>query len=105
MGAVPDLEQAFVERMTDEDHVVRAEAARALGTCRSQAALEALGEARTDRSLVVREAVEESLELLQSCPTEPMPKSGAKWGAKALVIPDVSLPPIPGVLPPAQPLS
>lgn len=102
MDAVSDLEQAFIERLGDEDHVVRAEAARALGTCRSQASLEALGAARADRSLVVREAADESLERLQTAPTEPMPKGGWKWKSTAAVIPDLSLPPVPGVPPSVQ---
>jgi HEAT repeat protein len=61
MKAIPDLEQALIDRLADEDHVVRAEAARALAVCNSPAVREALVKARADRSLVVREAAEESL--------------------------------------------
>ncbi len=65
MGAIRDLEQALIERLADEDHVVRAEAARALVRCNSSAVHDALIAARADRSLVVREAAEESLTRLQ----------------------------------------
>jgi HEAT repeat protein len=66
MGACGDLEQVLIERLADEDHVVRAEAARALGTCNTPLTREALNAARGDRSLVVREAAEESLERLRT---------------------------------------
>jgi HEAT repeat protein len=66
MGAVADLEPMLIDRLTDEDHVVRAEAARALGACRTTGAREALIAARGDRSLVVREAATEGLERLRT---------------------------------------
>jgi HEAT repeat protein len=65
MGAAVDVEPQLLERLGDEDHVVRAEAARALGRCNTPAAWHALGEACRDRSVVVQEAAEESLMHLQ----------------------------------------
>ena len=65
MGAIGDLEPVVIDRLADEDHVVRAEAARALAACNTPAVREALDAARGDRSLVVREAAEESLVRLQ----------------------------------------
>src|SRR5207302_8527770 len=73
MGAVPDLQHEFIERLADEDHLVRAEAARALGNCHTGTVVDALREARADRSLVVREAAEESLERLILNPPAPSP--------------------------------
>jgi HEAT repeat protein len=61
MGAVEHVEAEMIERLKDEDHVVRAEAARALGSCNTPAAIQALTEARADRSVAVVEAVQESL--------------------------------------------
>ncbi len=55
-GSVIDL------LLGDEDHVVRIEAARALGGSRTAAAQGALGEALADRSVMVQEAAQESLE-------------------------------------------
>jgi HEAT repeat protein len=66
MNAVPDLEVDLIQRLTDEDHLVRAEVARALRACNTAATIAALEVARSDRSLVVREAAEESLDRLCS---------------------------------------
>ena len=65
MGAAVDVEEQLVQRLADEDHVVRAEAARALGDCNTPAAWDALADACGDRSIVVQEAAEESLLRLQ----------------------------------------
>jgi HEAT repeat protein len=65
MGAVADVEVQVVGRLADEDHVVRAEAARALGTCNTPSAWQALADACADRSVVVQEMAEESLIRLQ----------------------------------------
>jgi hypothetical protein len=71
MGAIADLEPALIERLADEDHVVRAEVARALAACHTPAVREALNAARGDRSLVVREAAEESLARIERNESEP----------------------------------
>jgi len=56
------LEQQIARLLDDEDHLVRVEAALALGQCDSETSLEALHDALDDRSASVREAVQESLE-------------------------------------------
>jgi HEAT repeat protein len=60
---VAEVEDAILSQMTDEDHMVRAEAAAALGMSSSQAAREALSEALGDRSPAVQDAVHKSLRL------------------------------------------
>jgi HEAT repeat protein len=64
MRAVAELESPIVALLSDEDHLVRGEAAQALGECNTPMAREALGEALLDRSIVVREAAERSLQNL-----------------------------------------
>jgi HEAT repeat protein len=93
MGAIADLEPALIERLADEDHVVRAEVARALATCHTPAVRDALIEARGDRSLVVREAAEESLARLESHRGEP--ESDAYQGTSPP--PLTAIPPLPVV--------
>jgi HEAT repeats len=105
MGAVPDLEHEFIERLADEDHLVRAEAARALGHCHTGTVVDALREARADRSLVVREAAEESLEQLMLNPPLPslprantaaVPGHSGDWiGAPIAPIPPLPVVPSP----------
>ncbi len=62
MNVVPDLENAIIERLSDEDHLVRAEAAKALAVCKSAKAQSALRRALSDRSIAVQEAAEWSLQ-------------------------------------------
>ncbi len=85
LGAVRDLEEVFIRTLEDEDHVIRAEAARALGNCRSQTALEALAAARADRSLAVREAAEESLERLSRPESTEI---GRVFSSKGIILPE-----------------
>ncbi|HEY2883402.1 MAG TPA: HEAT repeat domain-containing protein, partial [Pirellulales bacterium] len=61
MQLVTRLEGAIIERLADEDHLVRAEAAKALGQARSPKARQALQAALDDRSVIVQEAAEQSL--------------------------------------------
>lgn len=70
MGAVPSLERPLLDRLADEDHLVRAEAARALVQCPSPAVRESLVAACGDRSVIVQEAAEESLRLLKQASAE-----------------------------------
>lgn len=62
IDAVLQLEEVIVGLLRDEDHLVRAEAALALGQCESLSSLHALREAQHDRSASVREAVNKSLQ-------------------------------------------
>jgi len=86
MEAAPDMERQLIERLGDEDHVVRAEAARVLAACKTPAAHQALVDACGDRSVIVQEAAEESLRQLQHAATRPSP---SPW----------QLPPEPGPTP------
>ena len=62
MGAVPELEAQIALLLQDEDHRVRIAAARALADSRSQPTWQALRDALFDRSLVVRDEAEKSLQ-------------------------------------------
>jgi len=61
-----DMEDAVVPLLSDEDHLVRAQAATALARCPSETAREALAGALSDRSPVVQEAARTSLRLHQA---------------------------------------
>jgi HEAT repeat protein len=61
MDAVAEIEPLVVELLQDEDHLIRAEAAAALASSRSEESLHALEELLGDRSLVVQEAAQKSL--------------------------------------------
>ena len=64
MDAVHHLEPLIIALLKDDDHFVRAEAARTLAYCGSVVAQQALRESLLDRSVVVREAAEQSLRKL-----------------------------------------
>ncbi len=75
MNLVSRVEQRLHELLTDEDHFVRAEAARVLAGCNTPATREALEIALGDRSVTVREAVKASLLALDR--DEPPPQQSA----------------------------
>jgi len=56
------VESSLLRLLGDEDHLVRAEVAAALGQCRSPASHDALWEASRDRSVIVQEAARKSLQ-------------------------------------------
>ncbi|REJ65229.1 MAG: hypothetical protein DWQ31_19005 [Planctomycetota bacterium] len=62
MGMVVRLESEVIGLLGDDEHLVRVEAARALGGCQSEAAIEALRDCLADRSVAVQEAAEFSLQ-------------------------------------------
>ncbi len=64
MGAVADVEDAIAQLLNDEDHMVRIAAASALGAGKSVVTWEALRDALLDRSYLVKEAAEKSLEVI-----------------------------------------
>jgi HEAT repeat protein len=68
MGVIVEIRDTIIDLLSDEDHLVRAEAARALGHCPHPAARAALREAIHDRSVPVQEAVMQSLERLDAPP-------------------------------------
>jgi HEAT repeat protein len=61
LDAVAELEQTIIRLIDDEDHMVRAASATALGDVGSEASRQALERARRDRSKPVQEAAERSL--------------------------------------------
>jgi len=61
IGAVKPVEETILGLLRDDDHIVRAEAARALGRAESAASLKALQEALQDRSAAVEDAARESI--------------------------------------------
>ncbi len=64
MGMVSSLEQRLIELLSDDDHIVRVAAATALADCKSVPSWEALRDALLDRSYVVKEAAEGSLQYI-----------------------------------------
>jgi HEAT repeat protein len=61
MGLARDLEHAIIERLSDDDHMVRVAAAEILAQCDTMPTWDALRDALLDRSVVVQEAAEQSL--------------------------------------------
>lgn len=61
MGLVRDLEQYIIKLLSDDDHMVRIAAAKALAECDTMPSWDALREALLDRSVIVKEAAEQSL--------------------------------------------
>ncbi len=64
IGAAADLESQIIELLVDDDHFVRAEAARALAFVDTPAVRAVLRELLLDRSISVQEAAEDSLQRL-----------------------------------------
>jgi hypothetical protein len=83
LGMVTQVEDAVLAQLQDEDHLVRAEAAAALGEPLSQAAREALTEALDDRSPAVRNAAMRSLGLNRQAATSSAPPPAAEYPAGA----------------------
>jgi hypothetical protein len=61
MGVPGRIEPRVIELLQDEDHLVRARAAAALGLCSSESSHRALHDALADRSYAVQEAAQKSL--------------------------------------------
>ncbi len=89
MNLVEALEQSVLERLSDEDHLVRVEAARALALSNTELSRQALHEALADRSIAVQEAAESSLQLL----SQQTPKPAASPPVDTLA-PQPPLPPV-----------
>lgn len=83
MDLVFTLEEALIAKLEDDDHIVRAEAARALAACDTDATQAALETALSDRSTAVQEAAEGSLRELANAPPPqpPLPP----WEEEAIV--------------------
>ena len=76
MGAVGDVEAAIIDLLSDDDHVIRSEAVRALGHSNTPTSRQALREALLDRSIVVQESAERSLRQLGNQPPALEPVEG-----------------------------
>ena len=89
IDAVEGVEGAVIEMLQDEDHLVRMEAAVTLGKSVSPASVAALTEALNDKSEVVRQAAQRSLqEAIQARPHRPQdPTAGTEAHARHLVHP------------------
>lgn len=61
MGVISEVEEAVIKLLSDDDHMVRIAAAKALAECESMPSWEALRDALLDRSVIVQEAAEQSL--------------------------------------------
>jgi len=61
MGLVREMEPLVIKRLSDDDHMVRMVAAKALADCDTMPTWEALRDALFDRSVIVQEAAERSL--------------------------------------------
>ncbi len=66
MGVISEIEDKVIESVSDSDHMVRVAAAEALAECKSIPSWEALRDAMFDRSVVVQEAAEGSLQRISS---------------------------------------
>jgi HEAT repeat protein len=73
---VQELESAIIERLADEDHLVRAEAAKALAQTTSDASKSALSAALNDPSILVQEAAQRSLHHRAATRIAPPPLGG-----------------------------
>ena len=76
MTAVSDCEPCLIAILLDDDHVIRAAAADALVHSPSVASRNALRDAILDRSLIVREAAEHTLQAFAEYETLPSSASG-----------------------------
>ncbi|MGC4006721.1 MAG: HEAT repeat domain-containing protein [Pirellulales bacterium] len=83
LDVVYAMEEALIGLIDDEDHVVRAEAVRALGRCDTETARFALERAKADRSAIVQEAAEQSLDELAAAPPPCVPPLPWETGALA----------------------
>jgi HEAT repeat protein len=80
VGVAPWVETEVIVLLGDEDHVVRSEAAAALGACRSPTASAALHSALVDRSQIVREAAAAALEQVQKPVVDDAPALSGEGG-------------------------
>ena len=62
MGVSQEMEQEIIRTLSDDDHIVRIAAAKVLADCRTMPSWEALRDALLDRSALVQETAEQSLE-------------------------------------------
>ena len=80
MDLVPRISEALIERLRDEDHLVRASAANVLRECNRNDVRTALRDATQDRSLAVQNAARASLESMPPFPPMPQPNGNQPLG-------------------------
>jgi HEAT repeat protein len=66
MGMAHDVEKTLIGLLSDEDHMVRRATAKILADCKSMPTWEALRDAVFDRSVIVQEAAERSMEQISN---------------------------------------
>jgi HEAT repeat protein len=93
--AVQDVEALVIELLSDSDHFVRAEAAKALAESSSSDARLALRQALLDPSVMVRETAEQSLQRIAAALAAPQPAPRSKTDTQPIVPPLV--PPVPSL--------
>jgi HEAT repeat protein len=81
LDLAPVLEDALMELLADEDHLIRVEAARTLARCNSEEVREALRRAASDSSVAVQEAATKSLREIAL--RNPPPPDAVKTGVAA----------------------
>lgn len=89
MGMVRIVEKAVIARLSDDDHMVRIAAAKALAECDTMPSWEALRDAMLDKSVIVQEAAEASLmRITQSlaCNQAEEDDQGSETGTKQEVL-------------------
>jgi len=82
VGAVAELEPVVITLLNDDDHTVRIAAAESLAAAKSVPSWNALCEAMFDRSVIVREAAERSIEMLGHSIREEMEKQQKETAGK-----------------------
>ncbi len=92
VSKVSKLEQRIIELLSDEDHIVRVAAATALADCKSTPSWEALRDAMLDRSYVVQEAAEGSLQRISAALAQHAGAGDAPAGEGEVPTPEDPLP-------------
>ncbi len=89
MGMVRIVEQAVIARLSDDDHMVRIAAAKALAECDTMPSWDALRDAMLDKSVIVQEAAEASLMRISqslACDQTEEEDEGSETGTKQEVL-------------------
>ena len=74
MGVVYPLEKVVIKLLSDDDHMVRVAAAKALADCDTMPTWEALRDAMFDSSVAVKEAAEQSLQQISQSLEQQIPE-------------------------------
>jgi len=77
LDVVAELEPSILQQLGDSDHMIRVMAAQVLAACNTAATQRALREALLDRSVIVQETAEASLQILVNSPPVDRPVAPA----------------------------